>query len=44
MKISAKKLVALCLSTLFVFAVAGCDADGPEGGDGGQPPAQGGPQ
>ncbi|HLR81973.1 MAG TPA: hypothetical protein VK051_02425 [Paenalcaligenes sp.] len=42
MKFSAKKLVALCLSALFVFAVAGCDADGPEGG--GQAPAQGAPQ
>jgi|GEM_PF-2060111 len=44
MKFSAKKFVALCLSALFVFAVAGCDADGPEGGDGGQAPAQGAPQ
>lgn len=44
MKISGKKILAICLSAVFAFAVAGCDVDGPEGGDGGQPPAQGGPQ
>jgi len=43
MRISAKQLVALCLSVLFALGVTGCDADGPEGGVG-QPPAQGGPQ
>jgi len=41
MKISAKQFVAICLTALFAFGVAGCDADGPDGG-GGQPPAQGG--
>lgn len=41
MKISTKQLIAVCLTALFAFGVAGCDADGPDAGAN-QPPAQGG--